>query len=113
MRSFFGEWDAPATDDLPHVDTPVGSVCFQCEEPIREGDGGGTYESGLVVHKECNLRSVMGGIGHLVDHARYCATDTDAGLGRRVSSKMVWEWFVEGRRYSVAEIEAMRDGVYL
>jgi hypothetical protein len=48
--------------------------------------------SGFAQHRECSLRSVMGGIGHIVDHARYCHGDlgTDAGLPYRVSALLVW-----------------------
>ena len=42
-------------------------------------------------HRECMLRSVCGGIGHLLDHHRYCVVDgdPDAGLGYRQSSLCV------------------------
>jgi hypothetical protein len=110
MLSYFGEWDAPMTDNLLYVDAPIGEECIWCNELIQEGQAGGTYASGQVTHKECSLRTVMGGIGHLVDHGRYCHSDDgpDAGLNKYVSAKMVWAWVTEGARYTVEDIEALK-----
>ena len=87
----FGEWDAPMTDDDIPIPTPVGNVCVWCEEPIQEGDNGRIAPNGYTEHRECALRNVLGGIGHHVDHERYCrGVGPDAGLSRRASSIMVW-----------------------
>jgi hypothetical protein len=45
-------------------------------------------------HVACGLRSVVGGIGHLVDHAYWCGErgDPDAGLTYRESALRVVEW---------------------
>jgi len=39
---YFGpRWDAPLLDEnAEQVPTPVGEVCFGCNEPIREADRG-------------------------------------------------------------------------
>ncbi len=56
------------------------------------------------MHRECQLRTVMGGIGHLVDHERYChGVGPDAGLSRRRSSLLVWEWFSQTQMEPSAE----------
>lgn len=45
-------------------------------------------------HPSCALRSVLGGIGHLTDHAYWCGErrDPDAGLSYRDSALRVAEW---------------------
>ena len=94
----FGVWDAPVTDDDIPIDPPIGQHCLWCEEDIQEGDNGRITSAGCVEHRECSLRNVMGGIGHLVDHVRYChGVGPDAGLSRRQSSLLVWEFFQETR----------------
>ena len=42
-------------------------------------------------HRECLLRSVVGGIGHLIAHEYWCVqrSDPDAGLTYRQSAKLV------------------------
>lgn len=44
-----------------------------------------------VMHRECALRSVMGGIGHLIAHDYWCIErhDPDAGLTYRQSALLV------------------------
>ncbi|MGD0386301.1 MAG: hypothetical protein ABSB73_09210 [Solirubrobacteraceae bacterium] len=90
----FGVWDAPITDDDEPIATPVGSVCAWCQQAVKEGDNGRIAAAGFTEHRECSLRNAMGGIGHLVDHARYCRGElgTDAGLSRRQSSLLAWEF---------------------
>jgi hypothetical protein len=45
-------------------------------------------------HAACALRSLLGGIGHLADHAYWCGErgDPDAGLSYRESALRVAEW---------------------
>lgn len=115
MTAYFGEdWGAPVTEGATRVPTPVGHPCALCEEAIVDGDGG-TF-IGMVtpvalfgtdmtctptvatrrrpVHKECSLREVMGGIGHLLNHRQWCVErgDPDAGLSLRRSSMLVWSY---------------------
>ena len=102
LGAFFGEpWPSGICDDGERVDTPVGESCLLCEEPIAEQDQGsfmgnhrGAPRALAPVHRECSLRSVLGGIGHLEDHAYWCATqgDPDGGRTYRQSSMEVWEW---------------------
>lgn len=94
----FGHWDAPATDDDEPIAAPVGNICMYCKEAIQLGDNGRITPMGQIEHRECSLRAVMGGIGHLVDHDRYCRDlGPDAGLGFRQSSLLVWEFFQRTR----------------
>jgi len=46
---------------------------------------------GQPMHRECLLRSVLGGIGHLLDHNHFCINlkDPDAGLNFRTSALLV------------------------
>jgi hypothetical protein len=106
----FGEWDAPMTDDAEWIDVPVGMTCMFCRAPIAEGDNGAIMPTGLVQHRECSLRAVMGGIGHLVDHAHYCGSQhgPDAGLTFRASALLVWAWWTEHRRITREDLEDLR-----
>lgn len=128
INKAFGEWDAPVTDDAEWIDTPVGDTCVWCQEKIKEGDNGRKYGGYSITldangkpegisdlwteHKECSFRNVMGGIGHLVDHERYChgKLGTDAGLSRRESSLLVWEYFQTTRlKPTPAQIVVWRE----
>lgn len=93
----FGVWDAPMTDDAEWIDPPIGERCMYCREAIEADDNGAIMPNGFVQHRECSLRSVWGGIGHLVDHARYCGGELgpDAGLPYRVSALLVWAMCVD------------------
>lgn len=95
------------TDDAVWLDeVPAGLVCMGCQEPIVQGENGCIYPTGFATHRECSLRGAIGGIGHLVDHAFYCSgIGPDAGLSYRESAKLVWEWHVNGRRYSKFDLQ--------
>jgi hypothetical protein len=58
----------------------VPDSCMLCDHWCDEG-----------YHTACMLREVVGGIGHLLDHYRYCIQmgDPDAGLGYRRSALCV------------------------
>jgi hypothetical protein len=47
-----------------------------------------------LAHRECLLRSVMGGIGHLTDHWHWCVAmhDPDGGMSYRQSAIAVDHW---------------------
>jgi len=67
--------------------------CFHCGEPIHSYEERAdiiTYDA----HRECALRMVIGGIGHLIDHAHFCRSDAgpDAGLDYRTSALLVDVW---------------------
>jgi hypothetical protein len=73
--------------------------CLFCDEPMTLADKPGLpigvmRESGPTVeyaHRECQLREVMGGIGHLIAHSLWCVQrhDPDAGLTFRQSAQLV------------------------
>ena len=66
--------------------------CILCEEEILPGQLRGP--TNLPTHRECGLRSVLGGIGHLVDHQHWCIErrDPDGGLSYRESALMCATW---------------------
>jgi hypothetical protein len=62
--------------------------CLLCHEPLTPRDD-------ETIHRECSLRSVMGGIGHLIAHDYWCGEprhDPDAGLTYRQSALLVDEF---------------------
>jgi len=75
------------------------SVCGYCDELVDvdyEPPNGATlaWLNGRPAHNECALRSAVGGIGHLLDHERWCITegDPDAGHSYRESALQVHAW---------------------
>lgn len=101
MMAYFGDWSAPITRDIPKIDTPVGDTCIHCEEPIGEGDDGIRYANGPVAHYECQLRSVVGGVNHILGRCSCCGGTEDPdppGMTRREAAKAAVRLY-ERRRY--------------
>lgn len=91
------------------TDLEAKKMCWGCREQIAlrgervsvgivvvqgiEGEEDGLYP----YHTECSLRSALGGIGHLRDHAFWCLQmhDPDAGLSYRDSALLVDQWVEE------------------
>lgn len=76
------------------------TTCVLCEQTIGAGEdtrpmGGPTGPS--LAHRECLLRSVLGGIGHLEDHQHWCieVEDPDGGRTYRQSAIEVEKWVHE------------------
>jgi hypothetical protein len=100
VGTYFGEpWPSGICDDGVRVAVPVGRSCALCQTDVVGSDRGsfvGIAEPPYFgpVHRECSLRSALGGIGHLQDHAIWCVQkgDPDAGLDYRQSALAVWEW---------------------
>lgn len=65
-------------------------ICELCREDIDPSDVFPSVTT-MVAHRECGLRSAVGGIGHLIDHAHFCSAlgDPDAGLSYRLSAVLV------------------------
>lgn len=99
--AFFGApWPSGICDEGTQVPTPVDENCAMCHEPIdphHQGSFIGTEYGLAPIHKECSLRSVLGGIGHLTNHLHWCLEegDPDGGYGYRRSSLMVWDWVAD------------------
>lgn len=107
----FGTWDAPMTDGATWIDVvPIDVVCMHCRQQFVEGDNGAILPTGFATHRECSLRSVMGGIGHVVDHATYCRGEhgPDAGLTYRQSAWLLWRHVVERIPVTASELDVLR-----
>lgn len=75
-------------------------ACPLCGETVDRGaqcQAIGTPEGPRFAHRECLLREVLGGIGHLTDHVRWCGGehDPDGGRTRRESALAVDAWVHE------------------
>jgi hypothetical protein len=111
---YFGErWDAPVFDDTDarQFPTPVGEPCLLCEEAVVDGDRGFlrvvvrsigpgmTSTEMLPVHRECDLRNVVGGLDHLqgrCQHTGHCnQLREQAGRSLREDALAVWTWVQE------------------
>lgn len=62
--------------------------CQLCEEPFDAANPRDFRVSPAAGHRECFLRSGIGGIGHLIAHDYWCRQhdDPDAGLTYRQSA---------------------------
>jgi len=97
VNGYFGAyWSSFLCDAARPMPTPVGEHCIWCDEVIVDGDQGtwhGALDGGFQpIHRECALREVTGGIGHLTDHQQWCveADDPDGGRTPRQSALEVW-----------------------
>ncbi len=99
---FFGErWDAPIVDHAMPAPTPVGQLCYDCGEPVEDGDrgflrcvvraGADGQTCGVVepVHAECDLRSVLGHTVGICPCTGYERT--------RDAARLVWQQVGEQR----------------
>jgi hypothetical protein len=74
--------DGSLPGDLPQ--------CMLCDEVLEETSSSEVQP----IHRACALRSVVGGIGHLIAHDLWCVErkDPDAGLTYRQSALCVDEY---------------------
>lgn len=77
------------------IPAPVGTPCTLCEEPIAEGDMG-LVQGECVRHYECDMRSIIGSVGHLMGKCScYGGTEEDPpGMTRRQAAQAacaLWE----------------------
>jgi hypothetical protein len=109
---YWGEpWPSGVCDEATQSNTyPLGEKCALCDERIVEGQSGtyinvmgtrgrlGSSVTTEPAHKECSLRSVLGGIGHHTQHDYWCVVmgKPDAGLTYRQSALEVWAKLQEG-----------------
>ena len=78
------------------VETPIGKPCMLCEEGVLAGDMGTINGLGQIMHYECQMRLVVGSVGHLMARCScYGGTEEDPpGTSRRVAAKAataLWE----------------------
>lgn len=81
---------------MPEINSP----CLLCSEPVgpddeqAEGVWRDQHSRQYLVHRECALRNVLGGIGHIEDHNYWCGMmrDPDKGMSFRASALAVDVW---------------------
>ena len=80
-------------------------ACALCNESMGDET---SAEDTTPAHRACVLRSVMGGIGHLIAHDYWCTQyhDPDAGLTYRQSALLVDEFV-----HLVGAEETVRRGI--
>lgn len=102
----FGDrWDAPVFDASPvrQVPTPVGQRCLHCGEGVAEGDVGLMHLVHTIggpvllpIHRECQLRGVLGGLDHVEGRCQYTGHCNElrevAGRTLREDAIAVWDW---------------------
>lgn len=107
IHVFGPPWDAPLYDDAVAdgrvVEVPVGQPCHWCEEPIQAGDSGVMMASidvagkpkPVPLHRECEFRSVIGSVGHLLKKCPcYGGTMNDPeGMTKREAAIAAWDLF--------------------
>jgi hypothetical protein len=105
----FGEpWKANMCEGATVVPTPVGQPCLHCDEPIDDGDQGVIHTTLFLhgndgepvaepVHRECDMRAVLGSIGHLTMRCPCEGGDYDdpPGMTRREAALLVKAWVDE------------------
>ena len=66
-------------------------ICCLCQEPITTHEAWISLNPSQFAHHCCEMREVIGGIGHLLAHHWWCLVkhDPDAGLTRHQSAQMV------------------------
>lgn len=95
-----------STAEQDHRDCPL---CGTAVEPGQDCASIGTGRGSVSAHRECLLREVLGGIGHLTGHAYWCGArhDPDGGMTRRESALAVDHWV---HVHGVAAAAAIPDG---
>lgn len=78
----------------------MNSTCLFCNETILDTDlvsKQEIYYDGIKrkSHVECAFRSVTGGIGHWMDHEKFCLQqhDSDAGFSWRQSARLAYAYY--------------------
>lgn len=110
MMMWFGRaHGAPYEADTPHGQTPAGSACGRCGEPIALGDDGfvlphhsNAHVRQVAYHYACHLRSVCGGLNHLLGRCTCCGgteTPDPPGMTKREAAEAaVKEWLKQVKR---------------
>lgn len=98
MMWFGKRYPAPAYAECPQTETPAGRDCVYCDETIAVGDDGWILHDGAVLHRECNLRGVIGSVAHQQKRCScFGGDDEEDGMTRREGARAALDYF-EGRR---------------
>lgn len=102
MKWFGKPWPSPdfrapiCEDDALQIPTPVGSECILCGEAILLGHQGVQYINGPYGHVECQYRSVVGNIHHLMGQCHH------VGECNEMSTKTYREEAIEVWNYEMS-----------
>lgn len=92
--SWFGtDWGAKCCFEDEHVETPVGSECLYCKELVELGDRGLVNVIGQTFHLECQVRMIVGSVGHQMKQC-YCyggSQEDPPNMTRREAAKAALE----------------------
>ena len=99
MPAYFGH-PSGRKDWERQVPTPLGAQCILCEELIDEGDRGQINLVGQITHYECQMRVVVGSVGHQMGKCScYGGTDEDPpGMTRRQAAIAACKLFYRNQR---------------
>lgn len=89
----FGRCERCGWDERRHGVTRA--TCDLCGELVTPADPDGRANvRPMVAHRACAVRSALGGIGHVTDHALWCGerNDPDGGMSYRASALAVLAW---------------------
>ena len=80
--------------DIVGRDDPMCPMCNEAVWGDAAQDPVYTEDGPRIVHWQCMLREVTGGIGHLIAHDLWCVQrhDPDAGLTYRQSALLTAAW---------------------
>lgn len=97
MSGYFGPpWPSVVCETGPVLPTPVGHIDPLCNEPIQEGEAGSWFADGQPFHRECSLRSVIGGIEHLTAGSHPIGSCyRGSPLSYRESALLAWKWVAD------------------
>lgn len=84
-------------------------ICSLCELAMERASD---HRHGM--HRECTLRNVLGGIGHVLAHDYWCLQrhDPDAGLDYRTSALLV-DLYVDRKGFATAVEQAVQHELIL
>lgn len=98
MNYFGKSWSSVCENKVP---TPIGELCYHCEELIESGDRGliipcvGDIVQERPIHLCCFIREVVGSVGH---QQKKCSCyggneeDPPAGMTKKEAAVAAWEF---------------------
>lgn len=98
MQWFGKNWGAPVCAEETHAETPVGQNCVWCNEKIEKDDLGFMRTFGQVVHLECDVRAIIGGVNHQKGACTCCGGTEEPdppNLTVRQTAKMAMDYWLE------------------
>ncbi len=109
---YFGPEEYRKPDEIL-VPTPVGETCVYCQDKFVDGDVGSFDMANQPTHYECNMRSVVGSIGHQM---KMCScfggtTEDPPKLSIRTSAKLATKMYMLDKMTVGDTITRMLAGV--